>query len=149
MTHHMNADEQSAVFNRHSAGLFSSDDAEYRTAAMAICSTATDHTTGWALACGLVGVMRGEMGAITELGQTPVTAAIPPQNAAEEQQLRATLAFVGTAVSSQKDAAYERYCEAEAAGPETLAYLYAFLTDTLRQLGHQYEQARTDWEATR
>lgn len=154
MTEHLNSAEQTEVFQRHIDAVLTGSDEEYRTAAEAICSTATNHKTGFALAYPLGGVIRYLGLKIHDAGQRPVTA-YEPQTRDEVRRFRLAARFIEAAAhGSEQDMepAYALYCriesQAEHDGGKSLAALYFILFDTVRQMAQQLAQAIRDQEAT-
>ncbi len=154
MSEHLTAAEQSEVFTRHLAAIVTGTDDEYREASFAICSTATNHETGFMLAYPLAGVIRYLAMKIQDAGQTPVTA-YEPRTRDEVRRFTLAARFIEAAAHAQGEdekPSYELYCriesQAEHDGGKSLASLYFILVETVRQMAQQLKQAILDKEAT-
>lgn len=153
MSEHLTAEELNAVIMEHYTPMIFGTDAEYREAAMAIGSTATNHVTGYAICYGLGRVLVGIAQKITELGQVPVTAHEPTDRA---DQRRITMAArfaqaAGHPETGDDKPAYDLFCRIEEQAEhddQAMAALIFFMIDSNRQMAQQLKQAILDKEAT-
>lgn len=153
MSEHMNAEEQNAVIMDHYTPMIFGTDAEYREAAMAIGSTATNHVTGFALCYALARGLVGIAEKITELGQVPVTAHEPVTHAdAKRITMAARFAqAAGHPEGGDDKPAYDLFCRIEEQAEhdeKAMAALIFFMIDSNRQMAQQLKQAILDKEAT-